>query len=237
MKTRFPNYHADWASFDSASLAILSRVNYAIGLLENQSNQLQLACSPMKPLPTKPHIIEDQTTPHEDLLELSAPAAVSAVRVLEWPIFGNKHDSRSLDAAVFDQATFESATRSSDGTYWNDDTEICGEQTRGNDFISSPRICEGEVPNLIQLFLQNVHVKNPVLDPIDLKQWASAVAEHGFGWGSKSCLLVMIPFLSYHFTPAHVYLRLLASCLRFRQFIVVVYSNLFYCFGCFIHQG
>ena len=51
-------------------------------------------------------------------------------------------------------------------------------------------IQEDDVPRLIDKFLVNVHIKNPILDVGDLKRKARFIVENGFGWDAASCLVV-----------------------------------------------
>ena len=56
---------------------------------------------------------------------------------------------------------------------------------------SGGRIHEGDVLGLIEDFLQNVHTKNPVLDPMELLSLARDVTEEGFAWDEASCLVLI----------------------------------------------
>jgi len=55
---------------------------------------------------------------------------------------------------------------------------------------TSHGVDEDNAPELVKAFLANVHIKNPILDTSDLTKWARFIAEHGFEWTSRSCLLV-----------------------------------------------
>jgi hypothetical protein len=43
---------------------------------------------------------------------------------------------------------------------------------------------------LLDRFFSRVHIKNPVLDEEEVRQWAKEVAFHGIGWNAQSCLVV-----------------------------------------------
>lgn len=47
--------------------------------------------------------------------------------------------------------------------------------------------------NLIQRFLDNVFIYNPILEEADLHSHVQEVQVHGMGWDGKSCLLVCPP--------------------------------------------
>lgn len=53
------------------------------------------------------------------------------------------------------------------------------------------RIDERDVQELVQDFLRNVHIKNPILDRAELLGMARIVAEDGFQWGAQSCLVLI----------------------------------------------
>lgn len=68
--------------------------------------------------------------------------------------------------------------------------EIFDIQTALRSTTHSRGVGEDNALELAKAFLANVHIKNPVLDASDLIKWARSTAEHGFGWTSRSCLLV-----------------------------------------------
>ncbi|KAJ5137174.1 hypothetical protein N7448_005728 [Penicillium atrosanguineum] len=49
---------------------------------------------------------------------------------------------------------------------------------------------------LCQRFLDEVHVRNPILEPNDLKRYAKEVTENGLKWDNKSCLVLLACALS-----------------------------------------
>ncbi|PYH84782.1 hypothetical protein BO82DRAFT_389805 [Aspergillus uvarum CBS 121591] len=61
------------------------------------------------------------------------------------------------------------------------------------DYVSLKRggTCDDDIPNLVIRFLRLVHIKNPILDSKSLRQFASSIAEHGLGWDSSSCLVLL----------------------------------------------
>ncbi|GME39074.1 Sugar/inositol transporter [Neofusicoccum parvum] len=175
----------DHSSFDTASLAILDRLNYAVSLLEAQSSQPtpQPAVVPQSPVDESAHEVE--------LLEQSVAAATSAAHLLDWPIFEHKHGREALDAAVLSHSAGIPADYPGAGTDLDEPAEMSDIQSAQRSSKPGRGIHEEDVPALVQAFLENVHIKNPVLDSTDLKRWARAVREHGFGWSSRSCLLLV----------------------------------------------
>ncbi|KAL1632979.1 hypothetical protein SLS56_003266 [Neofusicoccum ribis] len=187
--------------FDTASLAILDRVNYAVSLLEAQSSQPtpQPAVVPQTPVDESAHEVE--------LLEQSVAAATSAAHLLDWPIFEHKHGREALDAAVLSHSAGIPADYPGAGTDLDEPAEMSDIQSAQRSSKPGRGIHEEDVPALVQAFLENVHIKNPVLDSTDLKRWARAVREHGFGWSSRSCLLLVacaLGALSSPFKPTLV---------------------------------
>ena len=92
--------------------------------------------------------------------------------ILEWPIFEGRFSTSELMTSYFDQG--------------NDRTvrEGASAGTKG--------IREEDAPMLVEYFLQHVHIKNPILDPIKVVPTAKNVAEDGFKWDGTSCLILII---------------------------------------------
>lgn len=117
----------------------------------------------------------------------------SSEDVLAWPIFGCKYDRRWIEALIFDP------------TLPNDDLSGTPTSPRVNDdsirnTFEDPRqssseipdIRQEDVPQLVEAFLLNVHVKNPIFDPNYLRSMAKAVVDEGFGWEASSCLVLTV---------------------------------------------
>lgn len=51
-------------------------------------------------------------------------------------------------------------------------------------------IHEDDYLPLCRRFLDQVHVRSPILEPRDLEQYAKEVTENGLKWDNKSCLVV-----------------------------------------------
>jgi hypothetical protein len=110
--------------------------------------------------------------------------------VLDWPIFGENYDRSRIESLLFNPQVADYNT-------------ILGQDSPGSqqafhpiraDPIRTSRpgrgIQEDDVLLLVNKFLVNVHIKNPIVDADDLKRKARWTVEHGFGWDTTSCLVV-----------------------------------------------
>ncbi|KAL4920465.1 hypothetical protein BDW62DRAFT_208970 [Aspergillus aurantiobrunneus] len=156
---------SDFSSFDSASLAILDRVNYAIRLIEQH--------------PSRPNASSSDTprtrynTEYAFLLEAQQLQAKSASSsVLQWPSLRDLCDPSGIDKLFFNTARPEEAVEQA---------------------VSSggQGIREEDVPSLIERFLENVHTKNPILDPSELRKSSRCTGEDGFQWDGPSCVILI----------------------------------------------
>ncbi|KAF3006892.1 hypothetical protein E8E13_011094 [Curvularia kusanoi] len=102
----------------------------------------------------------------------------SGLDVLDWPVFEGRYDRRWIEALIFDP------------------TLPCGD---GYGPCLGVGVREDDVPHLIETFLVNVHVKNPIFDPAYLRKIGKSVAEHGFDWKAPSCLVVIVVCLRTSF--------------------------------------
>jgi hypothetical protein len=115
----------------------------------------------------------------------------SGLDVLDWPIFEGNYDRRWIEALIFDPTL-----PCDDGHGPCTSPRVTDDSIR--DKFDDPRqssgvgvgVREDDVPHLIERFLANVHVKNPIFDPLYLRKMAKSVAEHGFDWKAPSCLVV-----------------------------------------------
>ena len=119
---------------------------------------------------------------------------------LLWPtLMFEGSVNRSLDIIMLGPQSGDE----SDGE--DSDTDMAGEpaeRTR-RQFSGSPSFAQDTsrsgrrglddgtvIPELIDSFLENVHVKNPFLDPLKLRARAANVIENGVGWDAGSCKVV-----------------------------------------------
>ncbi|KAL4821228.1 hypothetical protein BDW67DRAFT_45996 [Aspergillus spinulosporus] len=180
----------DFSSFDAASLAILDRVNYAIRLIEQQPASPNVSSSSDSPrtrhdpqqnpersaclgldLTAPPGEAISRSTEYTFLLEAQQlQAKCASGRVLQWPSLRDLCDPRAVDKFFFNQTPSKDvAEKAVSFSGWG--------------------IREEDVPSLIERFLENVHTKNPILDPSELRKLSRRLGENGFQWDGPSCLI------------------------------------------------
>lgn len=111
--------------------------------------------------------------------------------ILDWPVFEGRYDRRWIEALIFDP-TLPCIDLSGPCT----SPRVTDDTTRNT--YKDPRqasglgvgVREDDVLHLVEAFLVNVHVKNPIFDPEYLRSMAKGVAEDGFNWQASSCLVV-----------------------------------------------
>lgn len=106
--------------------------------------------------------------------------------ILEWPVFAGRRTS-------YDRSRIESLIfRTSPGTSDSTASFRHNGNAANSIFSGTPGrgVNEEDAPLHAERFLVNVHIKNPVLNPSDLRRNARWVAENGFGWDADSCLMV-----------------------------------------------
>lgn len=169
---------------------ILDRLEYLISLVESE-------LSPVNKQVGSRHIDHNaqksQGVPEDSESEAQHAYFGSGQDVLDWPVFEGKYDRRWIEALIFDP------TLPCNDLSLN---EPCTSPRVTDDSIrdrfEDPRqgsglgvgVREDDVPHLVETFLVNVHVKNPIFDPEYLRKMAKAVTEHGFDWKPSSCLVV-----------------------------------------------
>jgi hypothetical protein len=118
---------------------------------------------------------------------LAMGANCSSGNILEWPIFEGKFDSSDSKTLFFNPGASQEGKK----------------DPRKIDLSNLPAYVNGrsgfgrgvheeDTHMLISEFLKHVHVKNPILDPSDLKSIARQMSEHGFGWDGPSCLVLIV---------------------------------------------
>ena len=124
-----------------------------------------------------------------DSLEINGCGPSLCEDILEWSIFGGTFDRTRIEGLIFNssQALCDSETDTSNGQRY-DGLAHSRDLIRGS--RSSRGINEEHAPFLVERFLINVHIKNPVLEPDDMRRKSRHIAETGFAWDEDSCLLV-----------------------------------------------
>ncbi|KAK5165204.1 uncharacterized protein LTR77_009302 [Saxophila tyrrhenica] len=179
----FKDRETDHSTFDQASLAILDRLNYAIQLLEDPPGSRNAPATATTDPGSLPHhelssintyasdnghggsngAVDGVNAAAADALTVNTRCACT--HVIDWPIFAGRINPASISPGLSDSPSIK----------------------RG----SSARISEGDVDFLVRDFLNNVHVKNPILDRGDLLDFTRTIAEEGFKWDSSSCLVLI----------------------------------------------
>lgn len=205
---------ADLSSFDAATLAIIDRVNHVGSLVEAQAEELRNMTAQLYSHGTPGgdyHLLpngnetsfpsneeprhgsmtnapdnftrfadqEDDTAISFESLELATICHGTCEDILEWPIFEGKHDRAATESIIFEAESLGDHSlplRSRRASQAN------------ADYVG---VHEEDVPELISIFLAQVHTKNPILDPVQLRKLAKDMSEHGFRWDADSCLVLL----------------------------------------------
>lgn len=129
--------------------------------------------------------VHDQVTINNSQLRFR-----SSEDILEWPIFENKYDRRSIEALIFDPTLSEQEEEITSPRVTDDSLREKFEDPRQS-FSIGRGIREEDVFHLLEMFLSNVHSKNPILNPDYLRDMGRLVVKEGFGWTSSSCLVLI----------------------------------------------
>ncbi|KNG45557.1 hypothetical protein TW65_07808 [Stemphylium lycopersici] len=144
---------------------------------------------------TSPMSHHPNLTVHDDQYEQSPLncCAKSSEDVLEWPVFQRRYDRHSIETLIFEPTSPSEATNISgiSSKILPSAAQAAYDDPREG-LAKGIGICEDDVPNLVEKFLVNVHVKNPIFDPEYLRDMAREVAEDGFGWKAPSCLVLIV---------------------------------------------
>lgn len=117
-------------------------------------------------------------------LEIAGRTPQVSEDILNWPIFGQGFDRSGIESLIFNPQHYERPRNKSPSF------SIVDDQVRS--LKPGKRICEEDILPLIDRFLINVHIKNPVLDTDDLIDKARKISENGFSWDAASCLVVRL---------------------------------------------
>ncbi|KAH8734252.1 hypothetical protein BGZ61DRAFT_341832 [Ilyonectria robusta] len=178
----------DHSAFDPASLLILDRLDQVLSRLNQLPDSLRVSTIPtadthISPVdePPQPLISPDQDSSYDHLRIPSSKTSPDAI--LQWPIFENRYPRNYMVDAVFmaDMA---------------DDSDVeelnpAVKTRRSNSRLKGSGIDEDQILDLVQRFLDLVHIKNPVLDPDTIWSYARRVVEDGLKWDSPSCLVLI----------------------------------------------
>jgi hypothetical protein len=182
-------------------LEILERLEYAVGLLEASRDTpftLPVQITSPAELHASPATAQHHTTPRSiawsddnakgdveilrESLEIAGRTSQVSEDILAWPIFENRFDRSLTESLMFDR---HQRCNKEDIS-----PTVIADAVRTA--IPGRGIREEDVPFLINKFLVNVHIKNPIVDSDDIKRKGRMTAEHGFGWNASSCLVVSL---------------------------------------------
>jgi hypothetical protein len=103
---------------------------------------------------------------------------------LLWPIFEYHGGVNSSIDAVLDD---------SDGEGYADTEHANSDAGRPRPYARQGLDDGYTVRKLTESFLRNVHTKNPILDPNQLRARAAGLVENGLGWDGETCQVVSSP--------------------------------------------
>ncbi|KAF4967059.1 hypothetical protein FSARC_5350 [Fusarium sarcochroum] len=141
---------------------------------------------------------EDTNAVREDLARFNEAQFSSQTRLhfcedmLEWPIFQGRYDRTRIEALIFDPTLdWQHPNETSALVEEPDDAARLSYQDPRANLGVGRGVREEDVMQLVDSFLLNVHIKNPILDPAFLQRIAKSVAATGFGWEAQSCLVLI----------------------------------------------
>lgn len=178
----------DFSAFDPASLEIIDRLDRLEGLLAAQPGQTHQcsAAGVTKPL-TEQTGAEKQPMAQTQCSRRCHPLRIISSDVLSWPVFGGRWE-READALTRLRSTPPEASPSS--VPYASSPSVEG-------FLDNPGASEA----LLERFFQHVHIKNPILEMVELRRMVRHVCLEGLGWNAESCLVLLIWTLGAISTP------------------------------------
>lgn len=163
------------ASFDTASLAILDKLNIIEDLLRKPNPTPPVSVQPLSPLKSDNNAVQ---TP------ASVPSVLSAVAP-EKPVASTRR--RMSIETVLSWTAFAAQAPNLDlkGLLVSTDVGNTG-HTVPTDFMNQTENEE----QLLQRFLDNVFIYNPILEESALQQCLREIQYQGLKWDVRSCLVV-----------------------------------------------
>jgi len=159
--------------FDPASLLILDRLDQVLHRLDQASGSgLVTAALHEEPATSAlPNLNQHSNGPESWANQLSIPAArIGPDTVLAWPVFDGQFDRGLFNRSV--ACGFQVVAAS--------DTDMAFEEDE----------CPNISSQLVENFLQHVHIKNPVLNVDRILDLTAESIDNGQTLGNSSCLLV-----------------------------------------------
>ncbi|KAH8809201.1 hypothetical protein F5884DRAFT_396765 [Xylogone sp. PMI_703] len=180
----------DPSTFDPASLAILARLDTLEELLRStkQEHQNRHPESPLQQTSPKSSIaaaaaaaassqsplstLRDLRYPSLERTAESVPCYINLEAVLAWPVFEDQNFEGQLD--------LKQLLQSPDHPSSAPNTSVAA------DFENYA------ATQLLQQYLDNVHIFNPVLEETKVREYMRNACFNGLNWDSQSCLLLLI---------------------------------------------
>jgi hypothetical protein len=155
--------------FDPASLAILQRFDALEQLIRTSFNSSERSNQGNRSLPLL-STSTDLESPALERANDSISCYINIEAVLSWPIFENQDFDRRLDLKSLLQDNHEYGA--------------------SNSLSLTPDFEDSEANQLLQQFLDNVHIFNPILEEAKIKGYVRNAHSKGISWDAESCLLV-----------------------------------------------
>jgi hypothetical protein len=110
---------------------------------------------------------------------------------LNWPILQFDGDINSGLDALMDSSDEEYSSSSDEDDTQSVKASLAAKRERRKEEHVKRGLDDGVmVPELIESFLRNVHIKNPILDTSILRVYASNMIENGLNWDGETCQVV-----------------------------------------------
>jgi hypothetical protein len=194
-------------SYDPASLEILEQLGQVKQLLQTQSVHTQSMLPGLQsrltdshagsldlsseqygsPLATSPASHHDRSHGlgyvhhHGDEARLLSKSlkfetsTCNAENILDWSIFAGKYSRQEVESMIFNPEQSSEASITS---------------TQKSVSRADRGINDQDALELIDKFLVNVHIKNPIFSVDDVKRMGKQIMEYGFDWDARSCFVV-----------------------------------------------
>ena len=180
-------------TLESVAETLTGRLDFVTRQLEDLRAAVDANGSrqPSQPDSTAPVIspsLPGHSTGHQPIPEPSRdfshipPHRTTADTVLTWPVFENKFSENFLiEPLLTDPSVSDPHIHPRSGSDIDNYAML----------TSLAPLDEERIPMLVDVFLQNVHTKNPVLDVETLVQRSRDVATRGLGWDAWSCIILL----------------------------------------------
>lgn len=113
--------------------------------------------------------------------------------MLRWEVFEGRYPENALIGVLFKPETDSLNADRRESCFRGGDVFTIVKGLRAPD--------EERIPALVDVFLQNVHTKNPILDVESLVKQARRFASEGLGWDAWSCLVLLACALGFVAKP------------------------------------